>query len=832
MSNNKSTSIEDESQNLPVLPHHLDHLRASGLSDDTIKQAGIYSVDSPWVVTQLGFPHLTKNLPVLAFPLLLPNRGGAPPDLNQVRLRPDKPRMDNNLRPVKYETKRTTSNRFYVPDLADTVLKDSTVPLYFTEGEKKALKACQEGLPTIALAGVWSWLTRQGEESHPITDLDKINLKGRECCIVYDSDIVENSEVQWAEYRFGQELENRGAKVLARRLPEGKGGTKEGFDDYLLSHTGEEFHKLVKEPIKQPVPSPDITQPLILHPALEVRENLALVGLRHQKVVGEDVKQGIIVFIATPDGIGFTNKALIDFGETKSVLDLQGKLLPLAGDRIDLNNMLPWLKNPIPPDAHKLYALIRDKIKDYIYLPEPAYGLIAAWIIGTYFYCAFSAYPFLHLLGPKETGKTNLLFHLSQLCFNAVRTTYITSPALADTTDALRGTLLLDQADNLDRNPELLAVLVDSYKREGGRRRVVTLTKTSRKVDEFDSYSPKAFASKKTLPEDLVDRCFTINMAPAPCAYADPSASGENWKALRTELYKLLLTYYGQVCDLISSGLKEASRFGELWLPISIMLSLVKEEATQVEDTRNYCIEKFNLVRFELDDWRRALVEVVLEAPAEILNTDLLDRLLTRLELREAEVKPGATWLGKELRTLGLLRQSRRVHGGQRYILNKEHAKKYVASQNTDITYTPDRDQIVQDSVHLDKSVQDEPTRDEHPTQLPTLSERDKSVEDDRLFQKPLYPDDAMPIVEEQDEIEEPSTVFSKSLFLARYLGDLCYFARDDDWATSAPPGYPVYTLAEVEVLVDRDEKTRRLVHEAKKLAGAKVISGSDGNNG
>lgn len=66
-------------------------------------------------------------------------------------------------------------------------------------------------------------------------------------------------------------------------------------------------------------------------------------------------------------------------------------------------------------------------------------------------------------------------------------------------------------------------------------------------------------------------------------------------------------------------------------------------------------------------------------------------------------------------------------------------------------------------------------------------------------------------------------TVSNKNLFPARYMGDLCYFALDDNWAKLAPVGYPIYTLAEAKMLAGFDEQTKRFVHEAKKLAGAKV---------
>lgn len=39
------------------------------------------------------------------------------------------------------------------------------------------------------------------------------------------------------------------------------------------------------------------------------------------------------------------------------------------------------------------------------------------------------------------------------------------------------------------------------------------------------------------------------------------------------------------------------------------------------------------------------------------------------------------------------------------------------------------------------------------------------------------------------------------------------------------PRGYPVYTLAELSGLIDADDSTVRLIHEAKKAAGAEVVA-------
>ena len=125
--------------------------------------------------------------------------------------------------------------------------------MWLTEGEKKSLKACQEGLPCIAVSGVWSWRTRQGQRdsaSVPIADLDFITWRGRVVYIVFDSDIATKPEVRDAEIALAQELRHRGARVLAVRLPAGPGGEKVGLDDYLLIHSIEALCAI--EPIEIP----------------------------------------------------------------------------------------------------------------------------------------------------------------------------------------------------------------------------------------------------------------------------------------------------------------------------------------------------------------------------------------------------------------------------------------------------------------------------------------------------------------------------------------------------------------------------------------------------
>jgi hypothetical protein len=120
--------------------------------------------------------------------------------------------------------------------LEPTILTDAKTPLWVTEGEKKALKACQEGLACVAVPGVWSWRTRNAKDQGvPIVDLDHVTWRGRTVFIVYDADLATKRPVRLAEYALAKELERRGATVQAVRLP----GPEKGLDDYLLTHSVE-----------------------------------------------------------------------------------------------------------------------------------------------------------------------------------------------------------------------------------------------------------------------------------------------------------------------------------------------------------------------------------------------------------------------------------------------------------------------------------------------------------------------------------------------------------------------------------------------------------------
>jgi hypothetical protein len=224
--------LDEYGKQSPVLnwPHWHD-LEESGLNDETIAASGIYAADEEEVEKLLKMPTLGGGMVI---PYL-----NVKDDIH-VRVK-----LDNPGRGGSYRSPKGSGNRLYVPPiLPPDVLSDASRPLWITEGEKKALKGCQEGLACVALSGVSCWRTRDGDMSVPIPDFDLIEWNGRPVTIVFDSDAATNSQVAASEAELARELARRGAIVYSVRLPEGSNGIKVGLDDYLVEHSMERFRTL------------------------------------------------------------------------------------------------------------------------------------------------------------------------------------------------------------------------------------------------------------------------------------------------------------------------------------------------------------------------------------------------------------------------------------------------------------------------------------------------------------------------------------------------------------------------------------------------------------
>lgn len=235
---------------------HRDELHASGLTDETIAAAGIYTAKDSAIADILGQqPRHHAWGAGLVFPFA--------DDYMRVKL--DWPRPGSDGRFIKYESPCGKGNRAYFPpNFAECLSQSGTIVV--TEGEKKALAISQLGIACIGLVGVWGWQqarlkTDTGKpygERRLIADLDKLEWNSREVLIAFDSDAETNSLVRFAEAKLAELLASKGATVKVARIP-ADGDAKVGADDYIVKHGADAFRELLTEAKpaeKPPKPTP------------------------------------------------------------------------------------------------------------------------------------------------------------------------------------------------------------------------------------------------------------------------------------------------------------------------------------------------------------------------------------------------------------------------------------------------------------------------------------------------------------------------------------------------------------------------------------------------
>lgn len=200
----------------------------SGINEDTLKSWGTFirTITREEASSRLGFTAPSGGW-WLSYPELLENKASS-----YGTFKPDTP-LINEGKPVKYLRPKGETSRIFRPlELEADILQDATKPLFITEGEKKAIKATQEGFNCIGVAGVWCWKSKHTDDS-VIEDLKAINWKNRTVYIIPDNDYHEKTQVLNAFVKLGLKLASFGANAKLVSIP-ACNNEKLGLDDYLI----------------------------------------------------------------------------------------------------------------------------------------------------------------------------------------------------------------------------------------------------------------------------------------------------------------------------------------------------------------------------------------------------------------------------------------------------------------------------------------------------------------------------------------------------------------------------------------------------------------------
>jgi Protein of unknown function (DUF3631)/Domain of unknown function (DUF3854) len=421
-------------------PAHLADLRASGLTDATIARLGFRSLrPGEWG----RYVHHPRILAEVRSVLLIPYPDT---DFYRVKLFPPVPDDEGHL--IRYYQPGGTPPRLYVPPAARAVLATPGVELVTTEGEKKAAKADQDGIPTIGLGGIWNWLVN----GSPLPDFDGIDFCDRSASLVFDGDIWTRPDLLHAVYALGRVYQDRGAKVVVVKLP-----ADQKLDTFLVTV------------------------------GLEAYQALPRLSLRHK------------VFTETA---GWWKGWRQERAQAERPLTGQGR-------PVDLVMFEPW---ETPVDGAAMADALVLLLRRFVVMPQELADTLALFVIRAHLHDAFPISPICAVTSPtKRCGKTTLLKLVLALCPKAMPTSNISAAALFRSIEAYGPTLIIDEADSFAKmSDELRGLLNAGHTRELAY--VVRTVGEEHEPRQFTVWCQKFLALLGRLPDTIEDRSIILSL--------------------------------------------------------------------------------------------------------------------------------------------------------------------------------------------------------------------------------------------------------------------------------------------------------------------------------
>lgn len=254
--------VRDTVMKLPktLAPQHREHLRLSGLTDESIDLSGCYTARGNACSELVGWRSWPRTMgEAIAIPFFLPSGQEAPPFFH--RLRPDHPRTNEKTGKVaKYEQPKGVGVAPYFPARSrrEARYADPSQPLILTEGEKKAMLLDQLGYAAIGAVGVSCFHDSPHRHEtdeyrfHPLIR-EGVVFQGRTVIVCFDSDQLENENVMRATRIVARMAYQEGAAVVINAIPTpSKTGGKRGVDDLFVDDGADGVKAIVDA--AEPVP--------------------------------------------------------------------------------------------------------------------------------------------------------------------------------------------------------------------------------------------------------------------------------------------------------------------------------------------------------------------------------------------------------------------------------------------------------------------------------------------------------------------------------------------------------------------------------------------------
>jgi len=182
--------------------------------------------------------------------------------------------------------------------------------------------------------------------------------------------------------------------------------------------------------------------------------------------------------------------------------------------RMSPEGLREFVAGNLTVQADRLLDDIRSYLRKYVVLTDrEIYTVLASWVMGTYVYRVFRAFPYIHVQAEKGSGKTTLMDILHPICFNGQSSSDQSSAVIFRDVHSSASTLFLDEVEYLKKKDsgtfsDVIGILNSGYKAGGRVRRLGP----KRDIEEFSTYSPKMFAGIEDITDTLDQRSIRIRM--------------------------------------------------------------------------------------------------------------------------------------------------------------------------------------------------------------------------------------------------------------------------------------------------------------------------------
>jgi hypothetical protein len=548
---------------------------------------------------RLGFTQRGLSVPGLLVPVWAPDGAGG-----RYQYRPEAGWRHADGKVAKYVSPPRTAPCLDVPPRCRERIRDADVPLYLTEGAKKADAAASRGLCALALAGVWNWVGRN--EYGAVTSLPEwrdVALTGRLIYVVFDSDAVAKLPVWRAMAALKGWLQAKGARVTCLRLPSGPAGEKVGLDDFLRAHDTAALARLADAPEPERPSGADEVEWLDEAPPT-MRRPLALLDGRAYAATSIHVKRrevdedGRVREVVAPALVVVRDDGEA-FGPGRAPLDRLGVDVRLPHPIRDAHAWrAPAVKRYLSGGrvrAADVFGRVRDAYDHFLDLHrDPARQralceLSAGFSLLTWLTPAMTSLGYVWPNGPAGSGKTHYAdvwaatSYLGHLVLSSG--TFASLRDLADYGAALAFDDAEKLADPKKSDPSVRELLLAGHHRGAE----VTLKEPAPdgtwRTRFIDAFAPRAFTAIKVPDPTLASRSVVVSLvrtdsAKGNCDPADRDRWPHDQRRLTDDLWAWALAALPRAKALWAELEDEADVVGrdyQPWRPVLLVARLVEE---------------------------------------------------------------------------------------------------------------------------------------------------------------------------------------------------------------------------------------------------------------